>query len=311
MIREHTLEGLEPDNLLAVLALLGFLRAIDTVKPEWRIRAYWSGEPLRPRIQTRDEDVDQERLLGVAAEGCNKLAEVHEFDGRKDPDYSVAEARVLLETESRSADSRDRRRIDLLSALISDGAAKEDRVKVTPFCAMFGQGHQHFLERLETVPKGLPPKELAKEKIPPELNSPAMLAAALFQSWERKDRTQSFRWDPQEDRRYALRFEDPSSDKGLTVHGANRLGALALPLLTSVPVRMRAEIRLSAVATGWLANGGLAVTWPIWTRAASLKAIVSLLAGGVTPGFGILGTYQSERISVGKYFSFTRATYLP
>jgi hypothetical protein len=44
------LDGLEPDNLLAFLALLGLLRALDTRRPDWHSRAGWdlNQPPLRP-----------------------------------------------------------------------------------------------------------------------------------------------------------------------------------------------------------------------------------------------------------------------
>jgi len=38
-LRCHRLEGLEPDNLLAFLALLGLLRSLETARPAWRPRA--------------------------------------------------------------------------------------------------------------------------------------------------------------------------------------------------------------------------------------------------------------------------------
>jgi hypothetical protein len=178
---------------------------------------------------------------------------------------------------------------------MSDAAFKDDKVRATPFCAMFGQGHQNFLERLDRVTKGVPPKELQKVTTAEELNSTDKLDAALFRDWERTDRTQSFRWDPVEDRRYALRFEDPSGDKGLTVHGANRLASLALPLLPAVPRRERGEVRLYAVATHWY-QGSLTIRWPIWSQAASLRAIVMMLSGcGFEhgfPGFGLIDVYS-------------------
>jgi len=137
-----------------------------------------------------------------------------------------------------------------------------------------------------------------------------MLEAALFKSWVRTDCTQSFRWDPVEDRRYALRFEDPSGEKGLTVHGANRLASLALPLLPVAPKRERGEVRIYAVATNWYV-AALYVQWPIWSRPASLRSITTMLAGcgsdEAYPGLGILEMYRSERISVGKFLNFTRA----
>lgn len=50
--RSHRLDGLEPDNLLAFLALLGLLRALETADAELRPRAAWDIDrpPLRPRL---------------------------------------------------------------------------------------------------------------------------------------------------------------------------------------------------------------------------------------------------------------------
>ena len=50
--RTHRLEGLEPDNLLAFLTLLGFLRALEVARPLWRPRAAWTlnDPPLRPAL---------------------------------------------------------------------------------------------------------------------------------------------------------------------------------------------------------------------------------------------------------------------
>ncbi len=303
MPKEHLLLGLEPDNLLAFLALLGFHRCLDHARPDWHPRVYWGGVPLRPFV-VFSSDVERRELLEAAAQEAAHLSEAHSFD-RTNVDFTKEEARNVLR-----ASVDDRTRADLLSSLMSDAAVGDDKVRVTPFCAMFGQGHQNFLERLEGVPKGIPPKELQDEITPDVLNSAEKLEEALFRPWERSDRTQSFRWDPLEDRRYALRFENPSGDKGLTVHAANRLACLALPLLTAVPVRERGEIRLYALTTKWC-QGALVVQWPVWSPPASLRAVVMMLAGcGLhqqLAGLGVNEVYTSERISVGKFFNFTRA----
>jgi hypothetical protein len=57
---------------------------------------------------------------------------------------------------------------------------------------------------------------------------------------------------------------------------------------------------------------GLCVSWPIWSRPARLKSIVAMLAScgeGLAglEGLGIMRIYRAERISVGKFFNFTRA----
>ncbi|HEY4363346.1 MAG TPA: hypothetical protein VGN17_20435 [Bryobacteraceae bacterium] len=314
-VREYRLDGIEPDNLLGFLALLGLLRALEEAEPSWRPRVRWTGMPLRPHLSLT-QNVNRQTLLEAVAHGCQILAESHDFD-RADVVFTMTDARDILKQESRSAQPKKRHRADLFSALMSDGAIKEDKdaVKVTPYCTIFGQGHQHFLERLVTVPNGILPKKLAK-KPNANLNSPEKLEQALFHPWNRTDPTQSFRWDPLEDRRYALRFDDPSGDDALTVHGANRLASLALALLTAVPIRQRGKIQLAAVGTGSDESSRLCVWWPVWSRPATLEAIVSMLSasGGHPealidrPGLGVLRVYRSRRISFGKFMNFTRAT---
>lgn len=203
----------------------------------------------------------------------------------------------------------------MLDSLFTDGALKEDgRILPTPFCAMFGQGHQHFLSRLADVPAGVLPKAMAKRKSPPDLNAPAMIAAALFAPWTREDETDGFRWDPMEDRRYALRFENPSTDAGRTQHGANRLAAIGLPALPGAAVQRRRGIRFLNVATE-VEGGVLTITWPIWTPPASLAAIQALLAHpylqsgpeGALRHLGVIERRQARRVANGKFMSFTRA----
>lgn len=309
---EHVLEGLEPDNLLAFLALVGLLRALDEARPQWCARAFWRAEPpIRP-VLTLAAPQTREAIAEAAAEGAAKLAAVHDFD-RKDLSYEVDEVREMFENMS------DTRRGELFGALISDGAAREDgRVWPTPLCFLFGQGHQHFLERLADVPKGKLPNSLAKLRDPPDLNAPSYIADALFAPWTRGDSTDSFRWDPAEDRRYALRAFDPSSDPGGTQHGANRLAAVGLPVLSGAATRRRNEIRFLVRGVAYGGSGGFYISWPIWTLPARLAGLRALLAhpeiGAKEPNMSILSQLgvasvrRARRISVGKYFNVTSAT---
>lgn len=72
--RTHRLDGLEPDNLLAFLALLGLLRSIELSRPDWRPRAYWTIEtpPLRP-IVTFDTDISSTDLSLASLEGLEQF----------------------------------------------------------------------------------------------------------------------------------------------------------------------------------------------------------------------------------------------
>src|SRR4051794_26717588 len=142
---QHRLDGLEPDNLLAFLALLGLLRALDTARRDWRARAFWDVEtrPLRP-VLVLLEPQTQEAVAHAATEGAASLAAAHEFD-RNGLNYKKGEARELLLSADPASEI-------VLACLMSDGAADEDgKVRSTPLCLLRGQGHQHFLERFSAV----------------------------------------------------------------------------------------------------------------------------------------------------------------
>jgi hypothetical protein len=311
---QHRLEGLEPDNLLAFLALLGLLRTLELAVPDWRPRLHWEGAPLRPML-TLAVATTQEEVAEATARGATELAKDHDFAGEADLTFDRRTARDLLDTAATPALAS---RSALLGCLFSDGAVKEDgTVLATPFCAMFGQGHQHFLSRLSQVPRGVLPKALARQRKPPDLNGACKIAEALFRPWARIDPTESFRWDPMEDRRYAMRFKNPSDDPGCTVHGANRLASLGIAALPGAAVERRGRLRFLILGSDLGPDGLVEITWPIWERPTTLSALQALVGhpalSALTPDmaqlsrFGIKNLRRARRISVGKYFNFTRA----
>ncbi len=317
MTNAFRLDGLETDNLLGFLSLLGLLRALETARPTWFARAYFSGVPLRAWLIV-GEDADKAEIARAAADGCSQYAQLLRFD-HSDLTFNQAEARRLLRGSAEEPASAF-----VLSALFSDAAIREgDRIEPTPLCAMFGQGHQSFLARLTTVTHGTLPKNLVKIRKPPNLNDPARIERALFASWNRADETESFRWDHGDDRRYALRDVDPSTEKSTTEHGANRLAVLGLLSFQSAP-QGGPSGRVN-LATRGVSRGGARrrprITWPIWERPATLRAIEALLdepaLSADEPSFDVLrrrGVLQARRVTrimTGKFISFTRATALP
>lgn len=309
---QRRLVGLEPDNLLAFMALLGLLRALDAAQPEWHARAYWDQlrQPLRPVLRLACAQ-PKESVAAAAAEGTAALAEAHRFN-RNDLNYPAEQARDLL------LEARERNRAELLDALMSDGAAREDgSIWPTPLCFLFGQGHQHFLSRLVDIPSGRLPAKLVKTRRPPDLRAPDYIARTLFEPWTRSDPTDGLRWDPAEDRRYALRADDPSGDPAGMQHGANRLAAIGLPVLSGTVVRRRSDMRFLNAATSYGEDGGIRITWPIWTVPARLAGIRAMLAhpalagdaqviGELAPQ-GVAFAFRARRISVGKFFNVTVA----
>lgn len=311
------LDGLEPDNLLAFMSLLGVLRTLDATSPEWHTRVSWTVDepPLRPALRV-PHGVSEKDITAAVAEGLDQLASRHQFAGRKDLNLPAEEATKALRDVSNPANS-DSYSGELWSALITDTAISRDGKKVepTPLCLMFGQGHQHFLERLASVPKLKCPPERGAGRSKVAVSELESLREALFSTWMRPDKTQSFRWDPNEDVRYAHRARDPTDPKTKETnqHGANRLAAVGLSTLTVVPTIRRGEVRLGVVGGRRDAKGGFEFRWPIWKSPISLASVRALLVHPRLEGLetqaalDIVELRTARRVSSGKFMNFTRA----
>lgn len=314
----HRLDGLEPDNLLAFMALLGLLRTLEEARPDWRARVCWTVDepPLRPALRV-PEGVNPGGVAEAAASGLDVLAQRHEFDGRRNlKKLSPSDAARSLRGAARRAD-RDGYVSDLWAAIVSDAAMSRDakEAQPTPLCLMFGQGHQYFLERLASVPRQKTPPDRGKGRNRIRVSETDCLKEALFASWKRPDATRSFRWDSNEDVRYALRARNPTDagTKETTQHGANRLAAVGLSVLTVVPTQQSGQVRLAVLGGRREADGGFVFRWPIWRAPISLASVRALLGH---PGLarletlvalGVVEVRQARRVSAGRYMNFTRA----
>jgi hypothetical protein len=267
------LDGLEPDNVLAFLALLGLLRALDLSRPEWRARAAWDvGQPpLRPLLLL-STPADPNDIARAAAEGVAELVKDHVFRATKLA-FSPDEAAAALGAGNAPSSARQKEASRLWSALISDAAIRtgKDIVERTPFC-LLDVAQTSFLKTLgEIGSSNAAPRQGRKS-----LGMAEAMALALFAPWARSHQTPSFRWDPAEDSRHALRWAAPTDDKQGVEHGANLLAACGLRSLTVVPQQRGAEVRLAVI--GGDNHDGFSFAWPIWAEAMSLSAIEALLS---------------------------------
>jgi len=196
-----------------------------------------------------------------------------------------------------TAGHSDREALDLLAAFGSDACrskskTKPDEIEPTPFCFTTGSGHQFFLDTVRELME-----QVRSERV----------RQVLFEPWAYRDEKFSMRWDPTEDRRYALMDRDPtaSDNKSRTVWMANLLAYRALPLFPSAPGRRG----LSTTAWALIDEEDLAFTWPIWKFAAPPDTIRSLLQlselAELEPNRsplwsrGIAAIFRSRRIKVG------------
>jgi hypothetical protein len=179
---------------------------------------------------------------------------------------------------------------------------------------LFGQGHQHFLQRFIAIPAMMVPPPRQEKRKTVAISAGECLGEALFAPWHRRDKSFSFRWDPDEDVRYALMAGDPSKDayKAGTQHGANRLAAVGLTALPVAP-QLRSGRPRAAIPGGRHERDGFSFAWPIWRAPASLSTIRGLLSHPDlrTPGaldhLGVDQVLIARRISVAKFLNFTRA----
>lgn len=191
-----------------------------------------------------------------------------------------------------NASETNRAAIDLLAAFGSDACdhAKTGQMQATPFCFITGSGHQNFLDTV---------RQLVEQV------DASRLEAVLFTRVEPSDEKLSMRWNPQEDRRYAVMWSDPtaSGNKAKTNWASNLLGYRGLRLISSAPTFRGLR------TTGWRSDPDQTWRWPIWNGDLSIDVIRSLLShpllvsqtlsrGGLS-ALGVVALFESSRVQVG------------
>ena len=305
------LSGLDGANPLAFLAALGTLRGLTLAWPDHRVCLSWAvGDAWRPCVSLDGGIPSQDEILGglelflKERPGHEALAIGDNLRMATDRFRACARAAALAATPGPAG----RAAADFIAALACDSVESvggQGNVQDTALRTMSGTGHQHFLKTMRDL----------SEKVGHE-----MLRRCLFGQWERADPQLSLRWDPEDDRRYALRWRDPSKDtvsakgKGSgapTEWGANRLAFEALPLFPVMPLPRGAR------TTGFSGNRSRDTywIWPVWDCPVDLDIVRSLLAMPEIQGpavarrklgaMGIRQLFRSQRINVGQYRNFT------
>jgi len=207
-------------------------------------------------------------------------------------DCTPEEYRQLTEALLAGAGPADRDTLDLLAAFGTDARVntRTRSIEPTPFQFITGSGHQFFLKTARDL--------LQKVTV-------ARVRSTLFEPWTYSDEGLSMRWDPVEDRRYALMDRDPTrpGNEPRTVWMANLLGYRGLALFPYAPRRGRIRV------VGWMdLDDGSVFTWPLWQHPASVDTIRSLLAlpeltmcqpdRVALRARGVVGVFRARRIRV-------------
>jgi len=214
-------------------------------------------ETIEMELRPLEKDLNQKRLQWLAV--LKDAVPSPELALGKRPDCTPLEFREYAQSFLDDTTWNSRRAIDLLAAFGSDAQLKkkDDAIEPTPFCFISGSGQQWFLDTARQLMG-----RVAAEGI----------QRTLFERWTYPDRKLSMRWDPIEDRQYALMDTDPTSEDARTEWMANLLAYRALVLFPCAPTRR------GLGTTGWSVNkDGWFFTWPIWQLPASPDTIRSLL----------------------------------
>lgn len=323
---EIDLPGLDGRKLLAFLASLGTHVALAHKLANVRMR--WNAASYRPTILVPDPDssiqdsedpnssltAKRDYLIGQLECALQELGTINSGH-RFPPDWNNLKVarmdfrdKVLRPcAEKVRKDKTQRIWADFASGLGSDASGSHKEL-YTALCVITGDSHQHFLGFMRDLStswrKGRNVYQVTGEH----------LKKTLFEQWKYDDHGRSFRWDPVEDRRYALRASDPSKgpDKEVpSMWGANRLAFEALACFPCFPRGW--SLRTTAF------DDDEAIHWPLWTPALSLETVKSLLAHPaildsdrrVLRALGVFAVASARRISVERKRSFGPASLRP
>ena len=293
------LTGLDGSNPLGFLAAIGTLRTLVHADPAVVYRMEWRTHhgTWIPALSGNGMPSD-EALIELLAHALRRHP-APEFDFAQNLNVSSEEFSEVAGNAQRQVTIQDRRYADFIASYGCELFLTRDTKSIqdTALRTMSGAGHQHFLGTMNDL--------VVK-------TNEDHLRRSLLETWDYADEKLGLRWDPEEDRRYALRWDNPSGDTVRTMRGANRLAVEALPLLPTAPGDRQLH------TTGFsMQDKAVLLTWPIWTSALGLDVVRSLLALSeiqkpepsrpILSAMGIVEVYRSQRVTVGKYRNFARA----
>lgn len=297
------LNGLDGGNLLGFLAAVGTLRVVSEDDPQGEWKLGWKDNSgIWSPVLSVGETLTQGSLIETLTVALEAMGVNPAFNIGNNLSIHPNEFRSFAESAKQNATIGDRRYADFIAAFGSESLFSSDGKKIQDTAIRAaGTGNQTFLGSIRTLVEGTDAEHIK---------------TALFEQWKYSDGKPSLRWDSFDDRRYALRWGNPSNTSKSpikTVRGANRLAIEALPLLPTIPTGERLR------TTGFTERRRKppTVTWPIWESPISLDVVRSLISlnklqeplinHDYLREIGVVQVYRSRRIRNGDYRNFTPA----
>jgi hypothetical protein len=294
-----TLDGLDGTNPLGFMAALGAFRLLSathpTLKVAWQVSdGTWHPSLLGIQIPITEFGTELFDALSKLDKSVWSLDKKLPFSAShlRDEAYSAVVA----------TSCQNRERADAVASLgVECHCDDEGNFEDTAF---------RMVRAGDSVGQGL----LAYGKRILESTTAQELQHAVTCEWQHEDDQCALRWDPVEDRRYALQWRDPSKVGALSIKGGNCLALVGLPMFPIVPVKGEA----TTTGFGLKQSKKSSFTWPIWQHAVSTDTTKSLLTLPMLQRAqpsrselecrGIVAVYRCDRVMTSTYYAnFTPA----
>jgi hypothetical protein len=285
------LTGLDGSNPLAFLAAIAVLNVLDghlSIKMSWSMKdGIW-----HPRLHDTTEDT----LVALLEDSLVTELTVPWNLSKKLP-FDATVFRDAMTTSIQGPGALDRTITDTFAAFGSEVYLDEK--------GQFQDTAFRMVRSGDSAGQGMPDYacKIAKQCEVKDIE------AALFGPWTYASSLSSFRWDPSENREYALQAINPSKDASPTPIGVNRLAIEALILYPTMPGARGLETVGFAKA---IRGKDAEFRWPIWDVPLEIDTIRSLLT---CPGvfgkenskdqlreMGVAAVFCSRQIKPNQYY---------
>lgn len=293
------LPGLDGTNPLGFLATLGTLRVLSlgrhSVKLSWRL----SGGTWRPMLFGVPVALDE---LGSELHFIISNLDQSAWSIDKKLPFKANLLRRNLNAVVAAASHQTRQKADDLTSFgVEFYADKDGLFEKTELC---------MVRTGDSVGQGL---TAYARQIIGTIES-RQLQQTVEMTWMYNDDEYTLRWDPNEDKPYAMQWRNPSKVRSPSQKGANCLALFGMGCFPVVPVSGQAE----TTGFGLKRPKQVSWTWPLWNYPVPLNVVHSLLAltelqrekpsrSELEP-LGIAAVYRCDRIMTSTYYAnFTPA----